>query len=320
MEALFKNNTIWNTAFEIETVDYSLQTRFGKTYHTVTLITAVLVILISILAVPCNMAVIFFFVRDPLKILRMSPSSYLVFSLACGEFLTTVSINPLAGVGLVYVSQGEQIPFALSAVLICNEIMRVKSVIILIVLSIDRLIAVLKPLQYKHIVTVKRTLTVIAAVWVYTILLGFTLVVLYNMVGVASVLIVAVCHIILASCTLKLSSVAFLWSLRKQSLILRKLYNRDGTQNKHALLRERKVTKGVRIIIFSFHLLFMPWCCCLVLMFACLRCDINVFAFSLAFLITMVINFSSSLVHPFLYAFGLPKFKKTFKHLVKKSN
>lgn len=317
MVAIFGKNAIGNTSLELELVD-KFQLIFRKNYPMFALTAGISMLVISTFAVSANIAVITSFIRDPLKILRASPTSILVFSLACTDFVIALLICPITGVGLLYVSQDEQIPFSFSVVLIYSVIMKILAASTLSVLSVDRMIAVLKPLQYKTIVTVKRTIISVTAIWIYTVLVGTITAILYQTVGVVPVLLKTLCHIALTSLILKLSSIALLWSIHKQSLKMKKLYSPDCPQNKRAVHRERKVAKAIRIIVVIFHLCFLPWCICIIIFFTCFGCNINVPLFFKAVIIADILNYSSSLIHPFLYAYGLPKFKKTLKHLVKK--
>ena len=154
MAAIFGKNNIGNLTLYSK-LDDSLQTILGKNSSASALTAGISMIVISALGVVANIAVITSFIRDPLKILRASPSSIMVFSLACVDFIISLLTGPITGVVFLYVSQDEHVPFSLNAVLVYLVIMKIIAVLTLSALSVDRLIAVLKPLQYKNIVTVR---------------------------------------------------------------------------------------------------------------------------------------------------------------------
>ena len=317
MAAVLGRNSIWNSS--AETIAGELYILLGENYNALIFAMALSILVISPIAVAANSSVIAAFIIDPLKILRSSPSSFMVFSLACLDCITALTAGTMTGVGALYYSKHQQPPFYMDAVLVYLAVLKITTILNLFALSVDRLIAVVTPLQHKHKITRRRTRIAMTAIWIYGILTGTVCTLLYQRRFLAVVIII-ICHVAVEGLALKVSYFALMWAVHKQSTNMKKFIAQDGRENRNSTHRERKVTKAIRILLSIFHICYLPWILCLIILFACVGCSLSLFAFVLAFFIANTINFASSLIHPFLYAYGLPRFKKTLKYFLKKNS
>ncbi|XP_068757989.1 adenosine receptor A2a-like [Montipora capricornis] len=89
-----------------------------------------------------------------------------------------------------------------------------------------------------------------------------------------------------------------------------------GIPHQMILLRERTVSKAIAIVISAFLLCFIPWFVVQMILYICFTCNLSLLM--LVYSIPAAVMYANSAINPFLYAWRLPKYKETFKHILKK--
>ena len=163
--------------------------------------------------------------------------------------------------------------------------------------------------------TSKRVCIVSFTCWIYFLLFGFVFSLLrkhyalmetpYNV----QIFCILICIVII--------NVLTLYRFRKYS------HSTEGLDDQHAgvsrqmiLQRERTVSKAIAIVISAFLLCFIPWFIVQMIMYICLTCNFSLLM--LGHFIAAAVMYANSAINPFLYAWRLPKYKQTFKHILKK--
>ncbi|XP_068757975.1 adenosine receptor A2a-like [Montipora capricornis] len=250
---------------------------------------------------------------DPLRKLRSSPSNFIIFSMAVADLLVGLVACPLAvfwGWALLYKYTNAQFGLLKFFATLINV-----SVGHILLLSIDRFFAVVTPLQYRAKVTSKRVCIVSFTCWIYFLLFGFVFSFLrkhYALMGTlynVQIFCILICIVVI--------NVFTLYRFHKYSHSTEALGDQHaGVPRKMILQRERTVNKAIAIAISVFLLCFIPWFVVQMILYICLTCNLSVLM--LVDSIATAVMYANSAINPFLYAWRLPKYKETFKHILKK--
>ncbi|XP_068759986.1 adenosine receptor A2a-like [Montipora capricornis] len=250
---------------------------------------------------------------DPLRKLRSSPSNFIIFSLAVADLLIGLVASPLHAFlawALLHKYTNPPFPFLIFFTTLINV-----SVGHILLLSIDRFFAVVTPLQYRGKVTSKRVCIVSVTCWIYFLLFGFVfsllpkhyalMKTLYNV----QIFCILICIVVI--------NVLTLYRFHKYSHITEALDEQHaGLPRQMILQRERTVAKAIAIVISASLLCFIPWFIVQMIVYICLTCNFSLLM--LAHFIAVAVMYVNSAINPFLYAWRLPKYKETFKHILKK--
>ena len=250
---------------------------------------------------------------DPLRKLRSSPSNFIIFSMAVADLLVGLVASPLhAFLAWALLHKYTNPPFRF--LIFFTTLINV-SVGHILLLSIDRFFAVVTPLQYRAKVTSKRGCIVSVACWIYFILFGFVfsllrkhyalMKTLYNV----QIFCILICIVVI--------NVFTLYRFHKYSHSTEALDEQHaGVPRQMILKRERAVSKAIAIVISAFLLCFSPWFIVQMIMYICFTCNLSLLM--LVHFIAASVMYVNSAINPFLYAWRLPKYKQTFKHILKK--
>ena len=133
------------------------------------------------LIVSGNSFVVYAVWKDPLKNLRCSPSNFILQSMAIADLLVGMVLSPIHAFWLFSIAVAQKPPsislhviYSISAVLVGASLAHVA------LLSFDRLIAVVRPLSYRSIMTRRRINLAIFVIWLYFICFGIAAFVLKN--------------------------------------------------------------------------------------------------------------------------------------------
>ncbi|XP_068757979.1 adenosine receptor A2a-like [Montipora capricornis] len=249
---------------------------------------------------------------DPLRKLRSSPSNFIIFSMALADLLVGLVTSPLHAFlawALLHKYTNASFGFSKFFATLINI-----SVGDILLLSIDRFFAVVTPLQYRAKVTSKRVCIVSVALWIYFLLFGivFSLLrkhyalmeTLYNV----QIFCILICIVVI--------NVFTLYRFHKYSHSTKALDEQHaGVSRQMILQRERTVSKAIAIVISAFLLCFIPWFIVQIIIYICLTCNLSLL---ILYFIAAAVMYVNSAINPFLYAWRLPKYKQTFKHILKK--
>ena len=272
----------------------------------------VVAMLMSPIIVLGNSLVILSVWKDPLKTLRSSPSNFILLSMAVSDLLVGLVACPLTLYWSWATFRHEDPQF--SPLLVSFFLVNI-SVGHLFLLTVDRFVALVNPLQYRVKVTNKRVSIATVACWTYFLLLGSAFGALkeyYIITGTIFNL-----HIFCFLVSIMVLYVVLLCRFHKYSKT-RELNDQSTANRQMILQRERKLWKNITIIICAFLFCFMPWFITLVTIYVCLSCHRNLSLLMLFYTIAAGVMYANSGLNPFLYAWRLPKYRETFKHFLKK--
>ncbi|XP_068757994.1 adenosine receptor A2a-like [Montipora capricornis] len=185
----------------------------------------------------------------------------------------------------------------------------------ILLFSIDRFFAVVTPLQYRAKVTSKRVCIASVACWIYFLLFGFVFFLLethHALMGTiysVQIFCILICIVII--------NVLTLCRFHKYSPSTEALDEQHARFSRQMILqRERTVSKAIVIVISAFLLCFIPWFVVLMILYICLTCNFSLLM--LVYSIAAAVVYANSAINPLLYAWRLPKYRETFKHIFKK--
>lgn len=252
-----------------------------------------------------NAFLLFTIYKDPRKSLR-SPSSLLIANLSVSDLLL--------GLGLLLVAlrdahRYEQVHMP-SVRIIKAVIYTLYSTTVfvsgytIIAMSTACYIAISKPLEYKSIITKKRTKIFIGILWVIS--LATCIFPATSIPERTYTLIYLHTHGSLPAVLLSVIYVNVFRALGKRSRDLRLNGN-----NRHVLERERKMTYTIIIILGLFFITYMPQYVTLHLLHFCKSCQESI-TFHKADVATSRFLCLSSAINPFVYAWRVPKYRMAF--------
>ncbi|XP_068713207.1 adenosine receptor A2a-like [Montipora foliosa] len=300
----------WNMTSEEALVQVWLNIDNAETIFTTVAVLATITFPVTTIG---NSLVVLSVWMDPLRKLRSSPSNFIIFSMAVADLLVGLVASPLhAFLAWVLLHKDTNAPFGFS--IFFATLINV-SVGHILLLSIDRFFAVVTPLQYRAKVTSKRVCVVSVTCWIYFLLFGFVfsllrkhywlMKTLYNV----QIFCILICIVII--------NVFTLYRFRKYSRRTEALDEQHaGVPRQMKLKRERSVSKVIAIVISVFLLCFIPWFIVQMIMYICFTCNLSLLM--LVHFIAASVMYVNSAINPFLYAWRLPKYKQTFKHILKK--
>ena len=300
----------WNMTSEEALVQFWLKVDNADTIFTTVAVLAAMTFPIATIG---NLLIVLLVWMDPLRKLRSSPSNFIIFSMAVADLLVGLVACPLAAFwawALLYKYTNASFGFLKIFTTLINV-----SVGHVLLLSIDRFFAVVTPLQYRAKVTSKRVCIVSVACWIYFLLFGFVFFLLekhHALMGTiysVQIFCILICIVII--------NVLTLYRFHKYSHSTEALDEQNaGFSRQMILQRERTVSKAIVIVISAFLLCFIPWFVVLMILYICLTCNFSLLM--LVYSIAAAVVYANSAINPFLYAWRLPKYRETFKHIFKK--
>ena len=153
MAAIVGYYNFWNLTSEKALRDAWLHL---ENVNSLSLTSFVLSIVMAPIIVLGNMLVLLAVWKDPLKKLRSSPSNFILVSMAVADLSVGLIVCPITAYwGWVIFDKGTSV-FELSVIFAINVFSVNVSFGHMFLLTVDRLLAVVKPLQYRVIITNKR--------------------------------------------------------------------------------------------------------------------------------------------------------------------
>lgn len=245
-------------------------------------------------------------------------SNFFLCSLGFADFLVGAIMNPLYATFMALFMTKANIPlflFKISDFLTCQTL--VASTISLCSVSIDRYIAIKRPLRYQLIMSDKKCATVISGVWIFSMAMGIPQVMLSNrrdlkLFGILTSAITAIIPLsVIVFCYVQIVAIA-----REQSRMLG-LTKGPSHQEKMRIMKFEKAAVTFVLIAGVFVLTFTPH---LVLSFVHVFVEENSTGcsfhrrYGIWFILLM---FSSSSLNPIIYSARSKKFRNSFRRLFK---
>ena len=278
---------------------------------TISMTTSIPSMVMSPVIVCGNLLVVLSVWKDPLKKLRSLPSNRIIASMAIADLLVGLVVCPL----MVYwgwaIFQNKNLTFpALKAFSVLVDV----SAGHVLLLTVDRVSALVTPLQYRVNVTNRRVCIASIACWAYFILFGcafglwaredLILGIIFNLQSLCILIGILVLNLVI------------LFAFRKHRKTI--ATQAQSTANRQMMLqRERKLSKAIAIVICAFLICFVPWFIVQFLFYFCAPCTRQLSRLMLVYTSTAALLFANSGVNPFLYAWRLPRYRDTFKYFLK---
>ncbi|XP_068708677.1 beta-4C adrenergic receptor-like [Montipora foliosa] len=275
---------------------------------------SILSIVMSPIIVFANILVLLAVWKDPLKKLRSSPSTFLLLSMVLANLLVGVVICPISAYwGWEIFAKGES-PLDLSVIFAINVISVNVSFGHMFLLTVARVLSVLRPFQYLWKVTNKRVLVASCLCWVYFLAFGCSFMVLRDYFAIIGVVYNVQLLFILFS--MFIMNVVILVRFRRCSKESRVKRHQENSYF-IILQREKELLKGIIIIVSAFLLCYMPWFIVQILIYLCKPCHPNLSWLMISFGFSGSLTYANSALNPILCAWRFPNYKKTIRHLWK---
>ena len=281
--------------------------------ETVSIIFVVLGIISAPVIVLGNLLVVLAIWKDPLKKLQRSPPGFVVLSMAIADFLVGLVVCPSAVYWGWSVFHYEVPRFPYLAV---NAVLVNVSIAHIFLLTIDRFFAVVTPLRYRVLVTPKRVSIATVTCWIYFFIFGIA----FGLLQHEYYVIMKTIYTIQIFCILlgiSVMSVVIIYRFHVYSKNT-ELIHQSTAKPQKIIQRERNLCKAIAIVICAYLFCFMPWFVTLILIQVCLSCHTNLSKLSLSYALSAALIHANSGVNPFLYAWRFPKYRDTFRYMLKK--
>lgn len=272
--------------------------------------TASISMFISIVATTGNSLVLLAIIFDPNKNLR-SPFILFVANLAVADLIVGLIVAPLSAI--YHVSEGLQTHLQKEIsnyLFISYFIACTASMLSLIILAVDRYVAITFPIVYVAWLDAVRSLVISATAWIISV----TLSLIYFVVGLN------IYRFVFANSTIIVTFVVLLFTHAKIVKAFRAQVRQwDGLHDscaeneakKKALKWEQKMAKALVIILGIFLACFLPSCVCIYIINLCSTCNcvfINIIR-DVQFILVM----ANSGINPIVYPCRMKNFRDALK-------
>lgn len=298
--SFYKTHEIWN---------------FLETDKSLALSVGVIMVIMCPMIVLGNAMIIFVVWKDPLRSLRSFTSTYILQSLAVADCLVGSILCPTHSYWSLTTAVGNEPLFSVHVPLALNAIFITVSVCHVLLLTIDRLLALLAPLQYRVKVTNRRVCTVICAIWGYALVLGVFHAALAGHFLIFNIIYTA--QVLVAVSTIICMNIVILCHFLKDPT--RGENSMENVPIRHFYQREKNLTKAIALMVCANIVCFTPWLLIETLLYLCMLCHPNPGSLMKGLAFSSILMYVISLLNPLLYSWRLPRFRNSLKHLFSKS-
>ena len=302
------SESVWEATFD--DILEVMPGQFGFDFYFISLIAAVAILSFAPVTILVNMFALSAFYKDPNKELHVAPSNVLLMSLALSDLFVGAVQSPLTAYYWLASFIARKTPFSYKILLSVNAFVSIGPILHLLALSVDRYIAIVFPLRYVSTVTKTRTYIVAVCIWCYSLTAGITSAALNKIISSGCLL---AAHVVILC--------AFMMYLNIRVIIVTRRASREfdvsvtNRQTQFFLKRERTIFKLVLIVLGVFVTCYLPWFITIILALSCNTCNSTAWVY--AYGISGILLYVSPLIHPFLYTWRLPKFRKALLHYFK---
>lgn len=278
----------------------------------IALVVGIITVAMSPLIVIGNSLIIIVVWKDPLRNLRSFTSSTILLSMAIADFLVGSILCPLHADWSLLTGVGNQPSFSVGVPLAINAVLTSVSVGHVLLLTIDRLLALLAPFQYRVKVTNKRVSIAAIVIWGYAFVLGVLHAVLLEHFIIFSTIYTAQVLIVVA--TIICINIVILYHFRSNST--RNVISMGSVPIRHFYHREKHLCKSIALIVCAFLVCFIPWFIIESILYFCLLCGRNLDFLMKGLWFSSIFIYINSALNPFLYSWRLARFRDSLKHLL----
>lgn len=282
------------------------------------LLSAISLLIITVITVVGNGILCVAMYKDPLKCFRSSPMLF-VANLAVADFLTGLIVDPLYVAYNFGYHQARDYQTALTAGDHASYITVNLSLCTVVVLVIDRFLALNTPIRYRSVMTKRVAGVTIAVLWVYSILFSF----LRNMGVPDNTYYLLDLHIHVTGSLITLT--VFLALTYRQSVVARnqRVGLADSTsrfdEQRKQMISDAKIIRTFLIILAACYLCLLPYYIYMHVYLFCATCQTNIVLTALSKISEPVVYLNCA-VNPFIYAWRHKLFRKSLRAVVLTKN
>ena len=313
MAAVVGHYNFWNITSEKALQDAWLHLENVKPLSATS---SVLSIVMAPIIVLGNLLVLLAVWKDPLKKLRSSPSNFILVSMALADLSVGLVVCPITAYwGWVIFEKGTS-PFDLSVIFAINVFSVNVSFGHMFLLTVDRLFAVVKPLQYRVIITNKRAVIGSCVCWIYLLAFGCSFLMLRDYFAIMG----AVYNVQLLSILVSMLIMYTVITIRLRRYSKTRMNKPIHSPNSLLVIlqREKRLFKAITIVICAFLICYMPWFIVQLLIYLCKPCHPHLALLMIFFGFSGSLTYANSGLNPMLYSWRLPRYRETFKYFWKK--
>ena len=313
MAAVVGHYNFWNITSEKALQDAWLHLENVKPLSATS---SVLSIVMAPIIVLGNLLVLLAVWKDPLKKLRSSPSNFILVSMALADLSVGLVVCPITAYwGWVIFEKGTS-PFDLSVIFAINVFSVNVSFGHMFLLTVDRLLAVVKPLQYRVIITNKRAVIGSCVCWIYFLAFGCSFLMLRDYFAIMG----AVYNVQLLSILVSMLIMYTVITIRLRRYSKTRMNKPIHSPNSLLVIlqREKRLFKAITIVICAFLICYMPWFIVQLLIYLCKPCHPHLALLMIFFGFSGSLTYANSGLNPMLYSWRLPRYRETFKYFWKK--
>ena len=249
--------------------------------------------------------------------LNSSPANILLLCLACADFMNGLITEPLAVIHLVGEITWDARLFCVPGAVMESAAWFASGIsgITVLALSVDRFLAVYMHMRYKEIVTVRRTLIFVAAIWPL-----FTVNIFTRFIGIHNRLFITINAVVIFLCLVtimliyyKIFRIVSYHRVQIQAQVI-SAAQLSVTEDKVDELKARKSLMTVVYIVGLFWLCYLPFACTLV---SYLTVGLTP-STRTAYGITATVVFANSIINPGLYCWRIGEIRHALLKYLRK--
>ena len=315
MAAIYGHYNFWNITSEQALQEPWLRQENVKPLAVTSSILSIVMAPIIVLG---NLLVLLAVWKDPLKKLRSSPSNFILVSMALADLLVGLVVCPITAYWRWVIFDKKTSHFGLSVIFAINVFSVNVSFGHMLLLAVDRLFAVVTPLEYRFKITNKRVLVSCCVCWMYFVAFGCSFLILQDYFAI----MVTIYNVQLLSILLSILIMyaVIMFHFHRYSKTIEKEQRHSIDSRLMILKRERNVFKAITIVICAFLICYMPWFIVQLLKYLCKPCHPHLSLLIIFFRFSTSLTHANSFLNPILYSWRLPKFRETFKYFWKNRN
>ncbi|XP_078357124.1 adenosine receptor A1-like [Oculina patagonica] len=311
MTALFGDKYYWNASAKMVMDEFKRYT-VERESHGMATIYGIFYLFVSVITVVGNGLVIFAVWKDPLKVLRTTPTNFILLSLAIADFIVGLVNAPGLAAWFLRIGVKNKDPWYFQSILIIfTTALLIVSVSHILFLTLDRYFALATPLKYRTRITKRRVVITTFAMWICCFCYAVSTSIIQQYFPVMWFIAVAVIFLFSESAfILYLMTLVYLIKHSRARIMV------ENSQSNAASLyqREKKVFRVIISVIIVYDICFTPWMVTQFVLYFCQRCQNYYKVVIICYNVAMVLLFVNSALNPFLYSWRFSKFRATFKH------